>query len=209
MPPKLIDSKIFDQDTIKTKIASRIQQLKINEIANGEGSEEKERLKMSEHIFKKICKTAKQNPAKEAVNELTEMKARYVQMQLEREIMEEERAQVAGSNEGRIISDHANNMLSMIYKDEIKRELFAHKIRNNIIIQEYIDKQLTYAIVSMCPSKLRFLGHVGLEVLRTEDDYKKWIRRQQMMQQQPQQQPEQQQQQPEPQHQEVHSEENQ
>lgn len=167
MPPKLIDSKIFDQDTIKTKIASRIQQLKINEIANGEGSEEKERLKMSEHIFKKICKTSNQNPAKEAKNEVTEMKARYEQMQLQRRIMEEERAQVAGSNEGRIISDHANNMLSMIYKVDVSPDVVNLPFYSPYSIPGLQKVQATFSIPKMSFGLPR-IGNVDVHSFRID-----------------------------------------
>ena len=169
---KVIDISKFKEAEIQEKLQVKLEQKRLNSMVK-EKSEKK-----SENPFKGMKfqpkSTNLMDKAKCAEAQMKEEKAIYEREKMLEQMERMERMKMSQSKEGVQINQYISDMLSVPVKDPIKKEIFKNRIQRNDVIQDYINETLVVNSISRINKNLRFMAYVGLELLNTEEDYKKY-----------------------------------
>ena len=112
--------------------------------------------------------------AKCAEAQMREEKAIYEREKMLEQMERIEKMKMSQSKEGVQINQYISDMLSVPVKDPIKKEIFKNRIQRNDVIQDYINETLVVNSINRINKNLRFVAYVGLELVNTEEDYKKY-----------------------------------
>ena len=112
--------------------------------------------------------------AKCAEAQMREEKALYEREKMLEQMERIERTKMAESKEGVQINHYISDMLTVPVKDPIRKEIFKNRIQRNGVIQDYRNETLVVNSISRFNKHLRFGVYVGLELVNTEEDYKKY-----------------------------------
>ena len=142
MPPKFIQVSSFQQDEINRKVQERVQQMKINSVAQ-HADKTQEAEKNNARLFKMFSRKSQPDPVKEAKAAL-EMQQLLDQARQEvRYDIKARQQEIMNSNEGQTIADHVNAFIAMPYRDEFKKALFRRRLKQNATIQDFVENKIT------------------------------------------------------------------
>ena len=169
---KIIEISKFKEADIQEKLQAKLEQKRINNMVK-EKSEKK-----PDNPFKGMKfqpkSTNLMDKAKCAEAQMREEKAIYEREKMLEQMERIEKMKMSQSKEGVQINQYISDMLSVPVKDPIKKEIFKNRIQRNDVIQDYINETLVVNSINRINKNLRFVAYVGLELVNTEEDYKKY-----------------------------------
>ena len=169
---KVIEISKFKEADIQEKLQAKLEQKRINNMVK-EKSEKK-----PDNPFKGMKfqpkSTNLMDKAKCAEAQMREDKAIYEREKMLEQMERIEKMKMSQSKEGVQINQYISDMLSVPVKDPIKKEIFKNRIQRNDVIQDYINETLVVNSINRINKNLRFVAYVGLELVNTEEDYKKY-----------------------------------
>ena len=169
---KVVDISKFKEADIQEKLQAKLEQKRINNMVK-EKSEKK-----PDNPFKGMKfqpkSTNLMDKAKCAEAQMREEKAIYEREKMLEQMERIEKMKMSQSKEGVQINQYISDMLSVPVKDPIKKEIFKNRIQRNDVIQDYINETLVVNSINRINKNLRFVAYVGLELVNTEEDYKKY-----------------------------------
>lgn len=122
-----------------------------------------------------------------APTEKTQMNDFKKEIELQRFFEEQKKMIVSdtiSSEEGKMFEKHINHVLALPEQNLYKRELFSMRLKQNKVIQEYVQENIVYNCVSRVNKNIKFLLHYGLEYHEANEEYKKLLLIAQQQQQQ-------------------------
>ena len=87
---------------------------------------------------------------------------------------------------GQSANEHVNNLLTLVYNEPVKKKLLKHNLEANPIIRRN-NQRVVFNIVHKLPLIIQYPLFVGLEIVKTEDQFREvcaFQRQQQLLRQQ-------------------------
>ena len=176
MPPKFISIQSLNEADVNAAISKKIQEKQIShKVSDATRDKSKDYFKMIKHA------NPKPNLKQELNDHITKMKCEVE----EQKLLQQQIVEVGQSEEGNIINRQMTNLLTLPVKDAVKKRLFEIRLKQNVVIQDYMNNTLAYTLISKVNKNMRFCAHVGLEYIGAEQDYKILVHNQNVAPQQP------------------------
>lgn len=197
MPVEVIDTSKFDeqeenekmkkQEKVKVKNLQTTNEAKrkFNDkiITNpflGQKKQDSEAKKLKD--IAQLEKVYEELEAKKVKTEVSKIEAEKEEidayMQMESQLEEFSQTEIATQTR-----DGINTMIAGgVYRDQIKRELLKRNLSNNLLIQRS-NNRLSFNLMNRMPLIVQYPLFVGMEILKTEDQYKNLVLNHQRMQQ--------------------------
>lgn len=158
-------------------------------------------IKISEkQEVKKLNKASELPPAPKKFNPFKDLKhekpptvkdeIKHIKDEIELEKFFKERQkeminETLSSQEGSLLHEHANNILALPERNPYRRQIFANRLKQNTVIQEYLKENLVYNLMTRVNKHVRFGLHYGLEYNQSREEYEMLIKQLQLQQQKP------------------------
>jgi hypothetical protein len=172
---KVIDVSKFKESEIKERLEKKIEQKKLNKMAEIKGEKGEKptnpfkgvRFKQNKNNFMDKCKDAE-----------AQMKEDTIKFEHEQRMKQMEKIhieQIKNSGEGRQMNTYVNDALAYAWQDPIKKEIFKNRLSNNEVIQSHINDAIVYNAINVVNKNLRFGLYLAMECVGTEEDYKRYL----------------------------------
>lgn len=134
--------------------------------------------KMYEELEAKKIKTESIQAQSESVKIIAEKNEVVAFLEIEEQLEEFSQTEIASQTREGI----NNIIVGGVYRDPIKKELLKRNLTNNLLIQRS-NNRLSFNLLNRMPLILQYPLFVGMEIVKTEDQYKNLVINHQRMQQ--------------------------
>lgn len=168
-----IESSYFEKQEKQREIAEKIERKRENKFINENVDETKPKsINLSDSkVMKQILKGTAKGQQHQNVITLKDLKE---QMKIDSFVETEKKEEIINilNNQEVIeIKNGALNVMAMTHFHPIKRQIFAQRLQNSGIVNEYVNNNLIYQFFNKANASLKFGVVYGVNYLQTNDDY--------------------------------------
>lgn len=170
-----IEDSVFEQQEKKEKMNEDIKKKQERNFINDQAKPHDDDKPSKKIVLKEVVKQFRQKENKPEKITLTDIKQQLEINKIIKEETQNEITQIVSSGEVQEIKRETINLLATPHFHPVKRQIFARKLNQSEIINDYLDNNLLLRFFSRANQNLKFAVVYGLKYMQTHDDYEKLV----------------------------------